>query len=274
MTFFVFITFFALIILSKPVSLHFKKLIMRKLSIAIVALCLLFSCDKLKNNDAKTGTDGEKAKSSIKLKTEKDSAAYAIGVMTGSQFKDFVNGEFDELDFEMVKKGMQDAIDNKEYAIDEKLLGGFFQVYYSKQKNVADKAKVEKEKTWLEENKKNEGIKTTASGLQYKVIKEGTGVKPLETDSVTVHYEGKLVNGDVFDSSKEMGQPIGFRLNQVVKGWTEGLQLMPEGSKYILYIPSALGYGSEGTPTYPGQPQAIGPNETLIFEVELIKVHK
>ena len=215
----------------------------------------------------------QKIESSVKLKTEKDSAAYAIGVMTGSQFKDFVNGEFDELNYNMVKKGMEDAINNKEFAIDEKLLGEFFQIYYSKQKSIADQLKLEKEKVWLEDNKRKDNVRTTNSGLQYKIIKEGTGVKPLETDSVTVHYEGKLVNGDVFDSSKEMGQPIGFRLDQVIKGWVEGLQLMTEGSIYIFYIPSALGYGSEGSPAYPGQPQAIGPNETLIFEVELIKVN-
>jgi FKBP-type peptidyl-prolyl cis-trans isomerase FkpA len=127
---------------------------------------------------------------------------------------------------------------------------------------------LEKGEKFLAENKTKEGVKTTDSGLQYKITKEGTGKSPKATDVVVVHYEGKLLDGTVFDSSIKRGQPIDFPLNRVIPGWTEGLQLMKEGGKAILYIPSKLAYGPRGT----GAGGPIGPNETLIFEVELIKV--
>jgi FKBP-type peptidyl-prolyl cis-trans isomerase FkpA len=119
---------------------------------------------------------------------------------------------------------------------------------------------------FLAENRKKEGVMTTVSGLQYKVIEAGSGAKPKATDTVRVHYRGRLVDGKVFDSSYDRGQPISFGLNQVIRGWTEGLQLMPVGSKYELYIPSALGYGERGASG------VIPPNATLIFEVELLGI--
>ena len=121
----------------------------------------------------------------------------------------------------------------------------------------------EKGKAYLAENAKKEGVKVTASGLQYEVIKEGSGKKPAATDTVSVHYEGTLINGQVFDSSIRRGQPVEFPLNRVIPGWTEGVQLMSVGSKYRFVIPSNLAYGEHGAGG------AIGPNETLIFEVEL-----
>ncbi|HPA18449.1 MAG TPA: FKBP-type peptidyl-prolyl cis-trans isomerase [Verrucomicrobiae bacterium] len=120
---------------------------------------------------------------------------------------------------------------------------------------------------YLAENKKNEGVKVTASGLQYAVIKEGTGKQPKANDTVVVHYRGTLIDGTEFDSSYKRGQPIDFPLNAVIRGWTEGVQLMKEGAKYRFVIPSDLAYGARGTPGGP-----IGPNSTLIFEVELLKV--
>jgi len=117
----------------------------------------------------------------------------------------------------------------------------------------------------LAENAKKDGVTTLPSGLQYKVVKEGTGDNPKPTDKVTVHYKGTLIDGKVFDSSIDRGQPASFQLNRVIKGWTEGLQLMKPGGKAILYIPSELGYGDRTTPTIPG-------GSTLIFEVELISI--
>lgn len=121
-------------------------------------------------------------------------------------------------------------------------------------------------KAFLEKNAQQEGVKITASGLQYKVIKDGTGKRPGPRDVVTVNYEGRHLNGEVFDSSYKRNKPLQFPLNRVIKGWTEGLQLMQEGAKYQLYIPANLAYGTTGAG------RSIGPEETLIFDVELIKV--
>lgn len=122
--------------------------------------------------------------------------------------------------------------------------------------------------SFLEENKSKPGIEVTESGLQYKVLLEGAGERPMAADMVTVHYEGTLLDGTKFDSSYDRGQPAEFPLNRVIAGWTEGVQLMKEGAKYKFFIPSALAYGPGGTPGGP-----IGPNEDLIFTVELIRVN-
>ena len=129
------------------------------------------------------------------------------------------------------------------------------------------KVEVDEGKSFLEENMKKSGVKTTDSGLQYKVLLEGTGKSPNATDRVTVHYEGTLIDGTKFDSSYDRGEPIDFGLNQVIRGWTEGVQLMKEGSKYKFFIPSDLAYGQQGSPG------AIPPNAALIFTVELIRVN-
>ena len=126
---------------------------------------------------------------------------------------------------------------------------------------------LEKGEAFLAENAKKEGVKTTASGLQYKVLKEGTGKSPKDTDTVQVHYKGTLLDGTEFDSSIKRGQPAEFPLNRVIPGWTEGVQLMKEGAKYQFTIPSKLAYGERGTPGGP-----IPPNSTLVFEVELLSI--
>ncbi len=136
----------------------------------------------------------------------------------------------------------------------------------SKQEKSTMDTTQKKDKEFLENNKTQEGVKVTASGLQYKVLTEGSGKQPKATDTVEVHYRGTLIDGTEFDSSYKRNQSISFPLNGVIAGWTEGLQLMKEGSKYKLFIPSELGYGAQGTGN------VIYPNATLIFEVELIKV--
>jgi FKBP-type peptidyl-prolyl cis-trans isomerase FkpA/FKBP-type peptidyl-prolyl cis-trans isomerase FklB len=123
------------------------------------------------------------------------------------------------------------------------------------------------QKAWLEENAQREGVKTTQSGLQYRIVEPGSDTKPAPSDTVRVHYEGRLIDGTVFDSSYERGQPVEFPLNRVIPGWTEGLQLIGEGGKIELFIPSELGYGARGTPGGP-----IPPHATLIFDVELLEV--
>lgn len=119
---------------------------------------------------------------------------------------------------------------------------------------------------FLAENAEREGVETTDSGLQYEILEEGNGEKPSAEDQVQVHYTGELISGEVFDSSRERGEPVTFGLNQVIPGWTEGLQLMSEGSRAKLYIPAELAYGQGGN-------QRIGPNETLVFDVELLEIN-
>ena len=143
-------------------------------------------------------------------------------------------------------------------------------------RNAAQAAQAETNKVegtaFLAENAGREGIVTTDSGLQYEVIEAGSGRSPSETDQVKVHYQGTLIDGTVFDSSYERGEPVTFPVNRVIPGWTEALQLMKEGAKWKLYIPSELAYGETGPPARGPEPPVIGPNATLIFDVELLEV--
>ena len=146
----------------------------------------------------------------------------------------------------------------------QKLINEFLQELQTK----AEAAARAEGENFMAENGKKQNVQTTPSGLQYVVEKEGTGAQPTAEDEVTVHYTGKLLNGQVFDSSVNRGEPATFPLNRVIPGWTEGVQLMKEGAKYTFFIPSDLAYGAQGVPG------AIPPHSTLIFEVELIKVNK
>lgn len=197
--------------------------------------------------------------------TNDQKMSYALGVNSGDQFRNLGL----EIDIDMFIQGIKDGIANSNKFTPEEMQAAFG--YLDSVARANQNKAVEKEKAagaeFLAKNKKEKGVVETASGLQYKVVKEGTGKKPLATDKVKVHYKGTLLDGTVFDSSYDRGEPITFPLNGVIKGWTEGLQLMSEGSKYILYIPSDLGYGDRGAG---GQ---IKPGATLIFEVELLEVN-
>jgi FKBP-type peptidyl-prolyl cis-trans isomerase len=165
----------------------------------------------------------------------------------------------------MIAKGIEEVLNN-DSTVTAQEAQAYLTAYFTKLRNLeADKNK-EEGLAWLEENKNKPGVIETESGLQYKVLEEGTGISPAITDRVKCHYEGRLIDGTVFDSSHERGQPAEFGLKGVIRGWTEGLQLMKEGGKYELYIPSDLGYGPRGGG------QVIGPNATLIFVIELLEV--
>lgn len=203
------------------------------------------------------------------LKDQKDKASYSIGYDIGDSFKK----QKIELNLDALVNGLKDALDGKDATLPkeerEKVLQAFQKEMMEKQmaaskeaaaKNAAEGAK------FLEENKKKEGVKTTASGLQYKVIKEGSGPSPKETDTVVCNYRGTLIDGTEFDSSYKRNEPTSFQVNRVIKGWIEALQLMKPGAKYQLFIPASLAYGERGAG------QLIGPNATLIFEVELVSI--
>jgi len=204
-----------------------------------------------------------------KVENHLDSVSYAIGLDIGNNFsKQNIDIEADAL-----AQGIKDYLEDRALFDDkekEKILVAFQQELSVKAREESMKksegARKEGEK-WLNENRKKQGVIVLPSGLQYKVIKEGTGPKPKATDMVKVHYRGKLVNGTVFDASYDRGEPIEFKLNQVIPGWTEGLQLMSKGAKYELYIPSSLGYGDQGAG------EMIPGGSTLIFEVELLDFH-
>ncbi len=197
------------------------------------------------------------------LKNNMDTVGYSLGVLFAQNFK---NGGKLDIDANAMAKGFQDALAGTE-AIKMEQANMIFSQFMAEQNKGKFAAVVEKGKKFLEENGKRPTVKTTASGLQYEVIVEGTGKMPKATDNVTTHYHGTLLDGKVFDSSVQRGQPIDFPCNGVIQGWQEALQLMKEGSKYKLYVPYNLAYGERGAGG------SIGPYETLIFEVELIKVN-
>jgi FKBP-type peptidyl-prolyl cis-trans isomerase len=197
--------------------------------------------------------------------TEDQSLNYALGAYVGGIMKEAGVA----MDQDFVLQGFKEAHSGKN-KFDQMQMQEMFEILNQKlQAQQLKGADAEKQKgeVFLAENKKKEGVIETASGLQYKVIKMGNGEKPLATDRVKVHYHGTTIDGVVFDSSVERGEPIVFGLNQVIKGWTEGVQLMPVGSKFIFYIPSDLAYGDRGAGG------AIKPGAALIFEVELFEIN-
>lgn len=205
------------------------------------------------------------------LKNEKDKVSYSIGTQIGNNFK---NQSMD-VDVDLLAKGIKDALTGGKLLMTEKEIK---ETITALQKDMmakqAERMKVAAEKNrkegeaFLADNKKKEGVKTTPSGLQYKVIKDGNGPTPKMADTVAVNYRGTLINGTEFDSSYKREEPATFPVNSVIPGWTEAMQMMKVGSKWHLFVPANLAYGEQGA-----GPQ-IGPNSTLIFEVELTAINK
>lgn len=196
------------------------------------------------------------------LKNTKDKASYFIGFSVGSNL---ANQGLD-VDPKVILKGLTDALAEHDPALDMvELRAAIEELATAAEAQAGQKAQKEG-KAYLAENAKRKGVKTTKSGLQYEVLKEGKGPSPKATDTVKVHYHGTLINGTVFDSSVDRGEPISFPLNGVIKGWTEGVQLMKVGSKFKFTIPSDLAYGERGAGA------KIKPHSTLVFEVELLGI--
>jgi FKBP-type peptidyl-prolyl cis-trans isomerase FklB len=205
----------------------------------------------------------------IVLESQKQKVSYSIGLDIGRNLK---QGEID-IDMEALSRGIQDAVSDSTPLLTEAQIQETMQKFQqemidkqSQSANLAGKKNTQEGEAFLAENAKKEGVITLPSGLQYKVIKAGSGRKPKLTDEVTTHYRGMLIDGTEFDSSYKRGAPTSFPVDGVIAGWTEALQLMPVGSKWQLFIPSNLAYGPRGAGN------VIGPNAALIFDIELLAI--
>ena len=258
----------------------------KRLTVMLFAVALIFSASNLfaqkkskKNEDAKTATEASampaQSTSKMKYKSQLDSVSYVIGFNWGNMLK----RDSLMLDMQIIAKAMTDALFSRPTDLTEEqmqqVFTAFQKSYQEKNQLKAEAEKKVKEKegaenkikgdAYLEKCKKTDGFKATASGLQYKVLKTGTGKSPVDTSEVTVHYTGTLIDGTKFDSSIDRNEPATFPVNGVIKGWTEALKMMKEGDKWQIVIPSDIAYGPEGRPGIP-------PNSVLLFDLELIKV--
>ena len=248
----------------------------RVLILLVFSAFLASSCGKTQSEDPEHSAKGEITKAD--LQTEDDRVSYSIGFSMGSSFKK------DELkvNLDMFQQGVEDSYTGSGQILSEEEIQKTMMTFqqkmrakkqetYAKQMEERKKqgeANKEKGKEFLETNKTKEDIVTLESGLQYKILEKGTGGSPKPTDTVKCHYRGTTIDGKEFDSSYQRGEPATFALNRVIKGWTEGLQLMKEGGKWQFFVPSELAYGERGAG------QNIGSNEVLIFEVELLTIEK
>ena len=189
--------------------------------------------------------------------------SYALGLGIGQQLKSMNIENFDIKEF---SRSIEDVMAGRDTDMTAREAQVMLSEYFQKKEKQQAEENIAKGKAYLEENGKREGVITTKSGLQYEVLTEGTGKSPKATDKVRCHYEGRLTDGSVFDSSYQRGEPADFGLNQVIAGWTEGVQLMKEGAKYRFHIPYLLGHGERGAGA------SIPPHATLLLDVELIKV--
>lgn len=234
---------------------------------AIIAVTCIAATAQTKPATKKVAAATKKPASAAQapqMKNALDSFSYALGLSMAGFYKE---QGISQINTALVNKALKDVQAGKPM-LDDAQVNACIVNYMQMKKGEAAAPNKKEGQAFLEANKKKEGVVTTASGLQYKIIKEGTGPKPSAGDRVKVHYQGSLLNGKVFDSSIERGEPATFGVNEVIPGWTEALQLMPVGSKWQLFIPSDLGYGDAGAG------QDIKPGSTLLFDVELIEIVK
>jgi FKBP-type peptidyl-prolyl cis-trans isomerase FklB len=212
-----------------------------------------------------TTVSGLNAQKGKELKSETDSLSYSFGVLIGNNL--LIQG-IKDIDKDLFLEGFNDGLEGEPEMMSLEAANIYIQNYFNKQISDEVQMNAATSKAFLEENKLKEGVVITPSGLQYKILTPGEGEFPGPQDQVRVHYHGTFIDGRVFDSSIDRGEPIVFGVDQVISGWTEGLQLMQPGARWMLYIPSELAYGEQGAGG------VIGPNQALIFEVELIEIIK
>lgn len=251
---------------------------MKRIGMAILALGLLAGSASAQDTPAKTPakppaapakTPPTAAAPAMELKSEKDKLSYAVGMEMGMGVK----SQGIDIDPVMLSQGLKDAISGAKPLMSEEelrtVIAGLQEEMRQKQMQAMEAAATENKKNgeaFMAENGKKDGVTTLPSGLQYKVITAGDGKKPVETDTVLCNYRGTFLDGTEFDSSAQAGKPVPFQIKSVIPGFKEALQLMPVGSKWEIYIPSNLAYGARGAGN------VIGPNSTLIFEVELVSI--
>lgn len=224
---------------------------MKKIVLIFGVSALIFSCNNVDTSNSE-------------LSTQMDSLSYSLGVSVANNLK---SSGFETIESSAISAAFNDVFSENDVKISEEDANALIQDYFMELSQKKSQEATNKGQVFLDENAAKEGVVTTASGLQYQVLTEGQGAKPAASDEVTVHYHGTLIDGTVFDSSVDRGQPATFPVGGVIQGWVEALQLMNVGSKYKLYIPSNLAYGERGAGG------SIGPNETLIFEVELLSIN-
>jgi FKBP-type peptidyl-prolyl cis-trans isomerase len=229
-----------------------------KLKVLVLPAILLglTACDQMQEKPAE-------APAPTTMENDADRFSYGLGMIIGER----VLKQYSDVDYELLLEGIKAQHKDQPTLITIEQATEALTAYMEKDFAMKSEANKAKGVAYLQDNMKKEGIQVTESGLQYSVVTEGDGAKPLATDQVTVHYRGTLIDGTEFDSSYTRGEPATFGLNQVIPGWTEGVQLMNVGSKYQFVIPQELGYGDRGAGG------AIGPFETLIFEVELVAIN-
>lgn len=233
---------------------------MKKLMIIVVSLSV--SASLVAQTKAKPKAPVATA---VVMKTGLDSLSYALGLSLAQFYK---QQGIKSVNTVMISRAIDDAMQGKKALLNEEQMNMSITNYLQKMKSEKSSGNKKAGETFLAANKTKQGVVTLPSGLQYQVVKEGTGPKPTIADTVKCHYHGTLIDGTIFDSSIDRGQPIEFPVSGVIKGWTEALQLMPAGSKWKLFIPSDLGYGDNQAGA------KIGPGSTLVFDVELLEIVK
>jgi len=224
-----------------------KKYIKIALVVSVISSCQNLTQQKFNFDEAK----------------ELEKLSYSIGINVATSIK---SEGLDSINSFYISKGFQDVFENKDLAINIEESNKIIGEYFNKKQDAKNQRLAIDSKIFLEQNKQKDGVMTTESGLQYLILSEGKGNNPTLNDNVTVHYHGTLIDGTIFDSSVDRKQPATFPLNGVIPGWQEALQMMSVGSKWKIFIPSELAYGESGA-------GAIGPNSTLIFEVELLSIN-
>jgi FKBP-type peptidyl-prolyl cis-trans isomerase FklB len=240
------------------------KFLLKSGLLVLALMCVAGSANAQLFKKKKKKKTEETEKMEINMNDTMTKVSYSLGMNIVANLK---QQGLDTLDQEAFTEGLKAALAGDSTLITDEESNKVLQAYFTELQEKKTKMAAKEGELFLAGNAKKEGIQVTASGLQYEVITAGDGAKPLATDQVTVHYKGTLIDGKVFDSSYDRGQPATFGLNQVIAGWTEGVQLMSVGAKYKFYIPYALGYGERGAGA------DIPPYAALVFEVELMKIN-